>query len=196
MGISINTSACSAFNVTVSDAKTETMCLNTKGMPDAATQKCQSGGQTSARFCIPQGQRQQRCLSVHRGRTAYRLRLAQLPRVLHRIMWSAECYPRAREPDVEIRSQFSVKNSRATFNGVVLTARRCAEQSPPQSLDSLNWTKKTKTRRPPDGTHIHAYRNAWHLENSLDVFWTTSEHSVFRTISGRSWLKMRMNGNE
>lgn len=72
MGISINIVVRSAFDLTVSEAKTETMCLRTRGIPDATTKNSRPDVQTSAQFCIPRRQRQPRhhdtYLSIEVGR--------------------------------------------------------------------------------------------------------------------------------
>ena len=57
---------CAAFGLTVSEAKTEIMCLRTKGMPEStaifsSVRGSWPGVQPNERVDIPQGERQPQC---------------------------------------------------------------------------------------------------------------------------------------
>ena len=64
---------CAVFGLTVSEAKTEIMCLRAKGMPESTAMRRGSGPgvQADERVCIPRGKRQPQCRRVHRGRLAH-----------------------------------------------------------------------------------------------------------------------------
>ena len=52
---------CATFGLTVSEAKTEIMCLRTKGMPESTAIQCRGSGpvvQPDERVCIPREERQ------------------------------------------------------------------------------------------------------------------------------------------
>ena len=70
---------CAAFGLTVSEAKTEIMCLRAKGM-STATFSVEAAGQVynQANEFV---KRQPQCRSVHRGRPAHTQRMVQLPEV-------------------------------------------------------------------------------------------------------------------
>ena len=76
---------CAAFGLTVSEAKTEIMCLRAKGMPEStAIFSIEAAGRVynqTNEFCIPQGQCQTQCRPVHRGRPEHKQRIVQLPEV-------------------------------------------------------------------------------------------------------------------
>ena len=65
---------CAAFGLTVSEAKTEIICLSTKGMPESTTifsveAADQVYNQTNEFVYL--GERQPQCRPVHRGRPAH-----------------------------------------------------------------------------------------------------------------------------
>ena len=120
---------CTAFGVTVSEAKTEIMCLRTKGDVGChlhiQRRGCRLCIQINARFRIPRGERQPPRRPVHRDRPAHTQRLV-------------------RDPDAESRS--------TRGNAVLLchaeparVPQRHAAQSPP-----LHRTAKAHSHRPPD----------------------------------------------
>ena len=91
---------CAAFGLSVSEAKTEIMCLRAKGMPEStATFSVEAAGHE--RVCIPRGKRQPQCRPVHRGRPAHTQRMVQLPEVHPRTVRPTERSPRAQKPDAK-----------------------------------------------------------------------------------------------
>ena len=74
---------CAAFGLTVSEAKTELMCLRAKGMPENtalfSVEEVGQGLQPDERVCIPRGTRRPQCRPVHRGRPVHTQRMVQLP---------------------------------------------------------------------------------------------------------------------
>ena len=76
---------CAAFGLTVSEAKTEIMCLRAKGMPESTATFRVRGSrlrvQPNERVCILRGKRQPQCRPVHRGRPAHKQRMVQLTEV-------------------------------------------------------------------------------------------------------------------
>ena len=77
---------CVAFGLTVSEAKTEDMCLRTtKGVPEptAVTFSVEKASQVykNERVCIPRGERQLQCRPVHQGKPVHTQRIVQLPEV-------------------------------------------------------------------------------------------------------------------
>ena len=99
---------CAAFCLTVSEVKTEIMCLRAKGMPEStATFSVEATGQVyiqpDERVCIPRGKRQPQRRPVHRGRPAHMQRMVQLPEVHPRTVRPTERSPRAQNPDAKSR---------------------------------------------------------------------------------------------
>ena len=76
---------CAASGLTVSEAKTEIMCLRAEGMPEStATFSVEAAGQMynqTNEFLYLGGKRQPQCRPVHRGRPAHTQRIFQLPEV-------------------------------------------------------------------------------------------------------------------
>ena len=74
---------CAAFDLTVSEAKTEIISLRVKGMPEctaiSSVEEASRIVQQYERVCIPRGERQPQCRPVHRGRPTQRM--VQLPEV-------------------------------------------------------------------------------------------------------------------
>ena len=71
---------CAAFGLTVSEAKTEIMCLRAKGMPEStAIFSVEAAGQvynqTNQFVYLGRGKRQPQCRPVHRGRPAHTQRM-------------------------------------------------------------------------------------------------------------------------
>ena len=99
---------CAAFGLTVSEAKTEIMCLRAKVMPESTVTFSvetaeQMYNQTKEFVCIPRGKRQPKCRPVHRGRPAHTQRMVQLPEVHPRTVRPTERSPRAQNPDAKSR---------------------------------------------------------------------------------------------
>ena len=76
---------CAAFGPTVSEAKTEIMCLHAKGMPEStATFSVEAAGQVyyqTNEFLYLGGNVKPHCRPVHRGRPAHTQRMVRLPEV-------------------------------------------------------------------------------------------------------------------
>ena len=149
---------CAAFGLTVSEAKTETMCLRAKRAPESTASfsveaASGSGVQPDERVCIPRGERQPKCRPVHRGRPARTQRMVQLPEVHPRTVRPTERSPRAQNPDAKSRG---TRDNAVRLRHVEPTRvpLRHAAPSPPQVLDSLH--RLAKARRPPDFLSGHA----------------------------------------
>ena len=151
---------CTAFGLTVSEAKTEIMCLRAKGMPEStAIFSVKAAGQVyNERVCIPRGERQPQCRPVHRGRPTHTQRMVQLPEVYPRAVRPAERSPRAQNPDAKSRG---TRNNDARRRHVepARVPLRYAAPNPPQVLDSLHQLAKAQSRRPPDFLSRHAYQD-------------------------------------
>ena len=143
---------CAAFGLTVSEAKTEIVCLRAKGMPESTAifrRGSWTGVQPDERVCIPRGKRQPQRRPVHRGRSAHTQRMVQLPELHPRTVRQTECSSRAQNPDAKSRGT----RDNAVRLRHVEPARlplRHAAPSPPQLLDSLHRLAKAQSRRPPD----------------------------------------------
>ena len=77
---------CAAFGLTVSEARTQIMCLRAKGMPESTTTfSVESAGQvynqTNEFVYLGGTVNHNECRSVHRGRPAHTQRMVQLPEV-------------------------------------------------------------------------------------------------------------------
>ena len=95
-----------AFGLTVSEVKTEIICLRTEGMLEVTTiysveTAGQMDNQTNGFAYL--GKCQPRCRPVHRGRPAHMQQMAQLPEVRPRTIRPTERPPRAQ--DLDARSQ-------------------------------------------------------------------------------------------
>ena len=95
---------CAAFGLTVSEAKSEIICLRSRGVSDAtATFRVEATGQVYKQkhdFVYLGGPRR----PVHRDRTAHLKRLVQLLEVFPRTVRPTERPPRVQDPDAESRS--------------------------------------------------------------------------------------------
>ena len=153
---------CAAFGLTVSEAKTEIMCLRAKGNAGVHghIQRRSSGPgvQPDERVCIPGGKSQPQCRPVHRGRPAHTQRMVQLSEVHPRTVRPTERSPRAPNPDAKSRGtrDNAVRLRHVEPTRVLL---RHAAPSPPQILDSLHRLAKAQSRRPPDFLSGHVYRD-------------------------------------
>ena len=149
---------CAAFGLTVSEAKTEIMCLRTKGM--IATFSVEAADQVynqTIEFVYVGGDVDHNAYRpVHRGRPAHTQRMVvQLPEVHPRTVRLTERSPRAQNPDAKSRGS----RDNAVWLRHVEPARvplRHAAPSSPQVLDSLHWLAKAQPRRPPDFLSGHA----------------------------------------
>ena len=150
-----------AFGLTVSEAKTEIMCLRAKGMPESTaifsvvaagevydkTHEFGYLGGTST--TMP---------TVHRGRPLHTQRMVQLPEVYPRIGRPTERSPQAQNTDAQSRGT----RDNAVRLRHVEPARvplRHGVPSPPQLPDSLHRLVKAQSRRPPDFLSGHTYQD-------------------------------------
>ena len=96
---------CAAFGLTVSEAKTEIMCLREGDAGVHRHIKRRGSGpgiRPDERVCIPRGKRQPQRRPVHRGRPAHTPRMVQLPEVQPRTVRPTERSPRARMLRAEV----------------------------------------------------------------------------------------------
>ena len=144
------------FGLTVSEARTDTMCLRGKGMPEStAIFSVESAGQV---YNQPRGERHPQCRPVHRGRPAHTQRMVQLPEVHPQTLRPTERSPRAQNPDAKNRGTRDNAVRLRHVEPARLPLRHTAP-SPPQVLDSLHWLAKAQSRRPPDFLSRHAYQD-------------------------------------
>ena len=140
-----------AFGLTISETKTEIMCLRAKGMPEStATFSVEAARQVynQTKEFVHLGKHQPQCRPVHRGRPAHTQRVVKLPEVHPRTVPPTERSPRTQNPDAKSRGT----RDNAVRLGRVEPARvplRHAAPSPPQVLDSLHRLAKAQSRRPP-----------------------------------------------
>ena len=138
---------CAAFDLTVSEVKTDIMCLRAKGMPKStATFSVEAAGQMY---------NQTNEFVYHRGQPARTQRLVQLPEVHPRTVRSTERPPRAQNPDAKSRG---TRNNSVRLRHVepARVPLRHAAPSPPQVLESLHRFAKAQSRRPPGSLAGHA----------------------------------------
>ena len=99
---------CATFGLTVSEAKTEIMCLRAKEMPEStATFSVEAAGQVynqTNEFVYPGGNVNHNAYRpVHRGRPAHTQRLVELPEVHPRTVRPTKRSPRAQNTDAKKR---------------------------------------------------------------------------------------------
>ena len=98
---------CAAFGHAVSEAKTEIMCLRTKGMPKpTATFRVETAGQVYSqtnKFVYVGRNVNPKCRLVHRGRPAHTQRMVQLPEAHPQTLRPTERPPRGQNPDAKSR---------------------------------------------------------------------------------------------
>ena len=152
---------CVVFGLTVSEAKTEIMCLRAKGMPDStATFSVEATGQVynqTNEFVYLEGNVTYIAdLSIEVDR---RIRDAWCSFRKYTLeLYDRQCSPRAQTPDAK---------SRSTRDNVVWLCHvepahvplRHAALSPPQVLDSPHRLAKAQSHRPPDFLSEHAYQD-------------------------------------
>ena len=153
---------CVALGFTVSEVKTEIMCLRAKGMPEStATFSVEGAGQVvqpDERVCKPRGERQPQCRPVHRGRPTHTQRMVQLPKVHPRTVRPTERSPRPQNMDAKSRG---TRDNAVRLRHVEPTRvpLQHAAPSPPQVLDSLHRLAKAQSRQPLDFLSRHAYED-------------------------------------
>ena len=152
---------CAAFGLTVSEAKTEIMCLRARGMPEStATFSIEAAGQVYNQtnkfvYLVPRRKRQPKCGPVHGGRPTRTQRMVQLPEGHPRTVRPTKRSPRAPYPDAKSRG---TRDNAVRLRHVepASVPPRHAAPSPPQVLDSLHRLAKAQSRRPPDFPSRHA----------------------------------------
>ena len=154
---------CAAFGLTVSEARTQIMCLRAKGMPEStATFSVEAAGQVynqTHEFVYLGGNvNHNECRSVHRGRPAHTQRMVQLPEVHPRTVRPTEHSPQAQTPDAKSRG---TRDNAVRLRHVepACVPLRHAAPSPPQVLDSLHRLAKAQARRLPDFLSGNAYQD-------------------------------------
>ena len=145
--------ACAAFDLTVSEAKTEIMCLRTKGMPEStAISSVEAAGQVynqTNEFVYLGGNVNHNADLSHRGQSAHMQRLMQLPEVHPRTVRPTERSPRANNPDAKKRgNRDNAARLRHVKPARVLLPH--AAPRPPQVPDSLHRLAKEQLHRSPD----------------------------------------------
>ena len=153
---------CAAFGLPVPDAKTEIMCLRTKGMPEftamfsveAAGQVYNQtnefvhlGGNVNTNTDLP--------IDVDR-----RIRNAWCSFRKYTLGWTVrptECSPRAQNTDTKSRG---TRDNTVRLRHVepARVPLRYAAPSPPQLPDSMHRLAKELSHRPPDFLSEHAYQ--------------------------------------
>ena len=102
---------CAAFGLTVSEAKTEVMCLRAKGMPEpTAISSGEAVGQVynqTNEFVYLGGNVKPQCRPVHRGQPAHTQCMMQLPEVYPRTVRLTERSPLPQNPDAESRGTYT-----------------------------------------------------------------------------------------
>ena len=154
---------CAAFGLTVSEAKTEIMCLRTEGMSEStATFSVEAAGQVynqTNEFALPRGECQAQCRPVHRGRPAHTQRMVQLPEVHPRTCTTDRALPSSSKSVCQ-EPRYSRQCCTAASRGArARVPLRHAAPSPPQVPDSLHRLATVQSRRPPDFLSGHAYED-------------------------------------
>ena len=160
MGVTVV--VCAAFGLTVSEAKTEIMCLRAKGMPEStATFSVEAAGQvynqTNEFVYLGGNVNHNADLSIEVDR---RIRNAWCSFR----KYTLELYNRPSAPlELKIRMlRAEVLETMLYGCATVEPARvplRRAAPSPPQVLDSLHRLAKARSCRPPDFLSGHAYQD-------------------------------------
>ena len=156
---------CAAFGLTVSEARTEIMCLRAKGLPEStATFSVEAAGQVynqTNEFVYLGGTVNHNAdLSIEVDRRLTQ-RMVQLSEVHPRTVRPTERSPRAQNPDAKSQDT----RDQAVRLRHVESARvplRHAAPSPPQVLYSLHRLAKAQSRRPPDFLSGHACQDGEH----------------------------------
>ena len=146
---------CAAFGLTVSEAKTEIMCLRAKWMPEStAAFSVKAAGhvynQTNEFVCLGGNFNQNADLSIEVDRCV------QLPEVHPRTVRPTERSPRAQNPDAKSQGTRNNAVRLCHVEPARVPLLRHAAPSPPQVLDSLYRLAKAQLRRPPDFLSVYA----------------------------------------
>ena len=143
---------CAAFGLTVSEAKTEIMCLRAKGMPEStATFNVEAAGQVYSQtneFVYLGGNVNHNAdLSVEVDRRIHTQCMVQLPEVHPRTVRPTERSPRAQNPHAKSRGTQD-DAVRLRHMEPARVPLRHAAPSPPQVLDSLHRLVKAQSIAP------------------------------------------------
>ena len=148
---------CAAFGLTVSEAKTEIMCLRTKGMPESTTTfSIEAAGQVCSQtneFIYPEGASTAMPTYPSRSIGAY----ATVTNGAASGSTPSNC-----TADRVLLSSSKPRCSEPRYSRQCCTARvplRHAAPSPPQLLDSLHRYTKEQSHRPLDFLSRHAYQD-------------------------------------
>ena len=155
---------CAAFDLIVSEVKTEIMCLRTTKVPESTTTfSVKTVGQVynqTNEFVYLGGSvnHNNADLSTERSRPAHTRHVAQLPEVHPRTIRPTERSPRAQNPDAKSRG---TRDNDVRLRHVEPTCvpLRHAAPSPPQFPDTLHRLAKKQSRRPPDFLSGHAHQD-------------------------------------
>ena len=150
---------CAAFGLTVSEAKTDIMCLCTQGMPESTAIFTVGQVDNQTNELVYLGGNVPQCRPVHRRRRpAHTPRMMQLPEVHPRTVRPTERSPRAQNPDAKSRG---TRDNTVRLRHVepARVPLRHAAPSPPQLPDSLHRLAKEQSRRPLDFLSGHAYQD-------------------------------------
>ena len=138
---------CAAFGLTVSEAKTEIMCLRAKGMTEStAIFSVEVTGQVYNQ--INEFVYLGRSVNDNVDRSAHTQGMARLPEVYPRTIRPTERSPRAQNPDAKSRCTRDNAVRLRHMEPARLPLRHTTP-SPLQVLESLLWLAKTQSRRPP-----------------------------------------------
>ena len=148
---------CAAFGLTVSEAKTDIMCLRATGMPESSVEAAGQVYNQANEFVSLGGVNHNADLSIEVDR---RIRNAWCSFR----KYTLELYDRPSAPlELKlrmIRAEVLEKNVvRLLHVEPVRVSLRHAAPSPPQLLDSLHRLAKAQSRRPPDFLSGHAYED-------------------------------------
>ena len=147
---------CAAFGLTVSEAKTEIMCLRAKGMPEStATFSVEAAGhvynQTNELYTSGETSNHNTDRRIRNAWCSFR-------------KYTLELYDRPGAPlELKIRMLRVEALETRLYGCVTWSPRACHHDtlapSPPKVLDSLHRLAKAKSRRPPDFLSGHAYQD-------------------------------------
>ena len=152
---------CAAFGLTVSEAKTEIMCLRSKGMREpTATFSVEAADQVhnQTNELVYLGVTSTTMLTCSSRSMAHTQRMVQLPQVHSRTVRPTERSPRAQNPGATSRG---TRDSAVRLRHVepARVPVRHATPNPPQLPDSLHRLAKAQSRRTADFLSGHAYQD-------------------------------------
>ena len=153
---------CTAFGLTVSEAKTEIMCLRAKGMPEStATFSVEAAGQVytqTDKFVYFGGNVHHNAdLSIEVDRRMHNAWCSFRKYTLE-LYAPTERFPRTQNPDAKNRGTRD-NAVRLRHVGPARVPLRHAAPNPPQVLDSLHRLARAQSRRPSGFLSGHAYQD-------------------------------------